>query len=80
MTDKISAKDSDEEILKVFNLFDTEGTGKITFANMKRMAEELGETMTDEEIQNMIDEGDRNKSGDITKEEFLNIMKKTSLY
>jgi Ca2+-binding EF-hand superfamily protein len=31
-------------------------TGKITFKNLKRVAKELGENMTDEELQEMIDE------------------------
>ena len=33
--------------------------GKISFKNLKRVAKELGENMTDEELQEMIDEADR---------------------
>jgi centrin-1 len=40
----------------------------------------LGENMTDEELQEMIDEADRDGDGEINEEEFLRIMKKTSLY
>ncbi len=32
--------------------------GKITFRNLKRVAKELGENMSDEELQEMIDEAD----------------------
>lgn len=39
-----------------------------------------GENMTDEELQEMIDEADRDGDGEINEEEFLRIMKKTSLY
>jgi len=39
-------KDSREDILKVFSLFDVEGKGKITVRDLKRVAKELGETMT----------------------------------
>ena len=46
-----SQKDSREEILKAFRLFDDDETGKITFRNLKRVAKELGENMTDEELQ-----------------------------
>lgn len=80
MTAKMSEKDSREEILKAFRLFDDDETGKISFKNLKRVAKELGENMTDEELQEMIDEADRDGDGEISEEEFLRIMKKTSLY
>jgi Ca2+-binding EF-hand superfamily protein len=74
------AKDSKEEIMKAFRLFDDDETGKISFKNLKRVAKELGENLTDEELQEMIDEADRDGDGEINQEEFLRIMKKTSLY
>lgn len=36
--------------------------------------------MTDEEIQEMIDEADRDGDGEIGEEEFMRIMKKTNLF
>ena len=36
--------------------------------------------MTDEELQEMIDEADRDGDGEINEDEFLRIMKKASLY
>ena len=80
MTARMSDKDTREDIQKVFRLFDDDETGKITFRNLKRVAKELGENMTDEELQEMIDEADRDGDGEINEEEFLRIMKKTSLY
>ena len=48
MTAKMSDKDTREDINKVFNLFDDDQTGHITLRNLKRVARELGETMSGE--------------------------------
>uniref|UniRef100_A0A8C8B6K4 EF-hand domain-containing protein n=1 Tax=Otus sunia TaxID=257818 RepID=A0A8C8B6K4_9STRI len=71
MTQKMSEKDSKEEILKAFRLFDDDGTGKISFKNLKRVAKELGENLTDEELQEMIDEADRDGDGEVPEGEFV---------
>ena len=73
-------KDSKEEVLKAFALFDDDGTGKISYKNLKRVAKELGENLTDEELQEMIDEADRDGDGEINQDEFLRIMKKSNLF
>jgi len=36
--------------------------------------------MTDDELQEMIDEADRDGDGEISEEEFIRIMKKTNLF
>ena len=69
-------RDSREEILKVFALFDDDNTGAISFKNLKRVANELGENLTDEELQEMIDEADRDGDGVINEEEFYRVMRK----
>lgn len=51
MTTKFGQRDSKEEMTKAFRLFDDDETGKISFRNLKRVAVELGETITDEELQ-----------------------------
>ncbi|KAM8910882.1 uncharacterized protein cetn4 [Spinachia spinachia] len=80
MTDKMSEIDSKEEILKAFRLFDDDSTGKISFKNLKRVAKELGENLTDEELKEMIDEADQDGDGEVNEKEFLRIMQKTKLY
>ena len=41
---------------------------------MKRVARELGETMTDAELLEMIERADADKDGEISPEEFYSIM------
>jgi centrin-1 len=55
-------------------------TGKIAFDDLKAVAKELGETMSDEELMEMIKEADKDGDGLVSEEEFLRIMKKTNLF
>ena len=80
MTVKMGERDSKEEMIKAFRLFDDDETGKISFRNLKRVSKELGEKMADEELQEMIDEADMDGDGEVSQDEFLRIMKKTNLY
>merc|ERR1712146_393307 len=80
MSQKILNRDPKDVILKAFRLFDDDETGKISFKNLKRVAKELGERMTDEELQEMIDEADCDGDGEVNEEEFLRIMKRTNLF
>ena len=94
LSEKYLNRDPIEEIIKAFKLFDDEGTGKISLKNLRRVARELGENLSDEELQAMIDEFDKDQDGASTcihptsssilfvvnQEEFISIMKQTSLY
>merc|ERR1711906_23926 len=74
MTGKMGEKDSREDIEKGFKLFDDDNTNKISFRNLARVAEELGENIDDEELQDMINQADRD--GETNIDEFYRIMKK----
>jgi Ca2+-binding EF-hand superfamily protein len=52
----------------------------ISFKNLKRVAKELGENLTDEELQEMIDEADREGEGEVSQEDFMRILHKTHLF
>jgi centrin-1 len=76
MRGRMPDKNSREEINKVFALFDEEDKGKISFRNLKRISQELGETLSDAELQEMIEEADRDGDGLINPEEFYRVMRK----
>ncbi|XP_072020803.1 centrin-3 isoform X2 [Amphiura filiformis] len=74
ITDWMLERDPQEEILKAFRLFDDDDSGKIGIRNLRRVARELGENMTEEELRAMIDEFDKDGDGEINEEEFIAIM------
>ena len=76
MTARMSDKDTREDIEKVFKLFDDERTGKISIKNLRRVARELGETMDESELQEMIERADSDGDGLVTLDDFFNIMTK----
>lgn len=74
MTDLILERDPEEELAKAFKLFDDDDSGKISLRNLRRVARELGENMTDDELRAMIDEFDTDGDGEINLEDFIAIM------
>lgn len=77
---KTAPKEPSSEISKVFDLLDLDKTGMITIDNLRAIAKELNEEITEDELQEMIAEADTDGDLQINKEEFQEIMKKTSLY
>eukprot|EP00397_Hematodinium_sp_SG-2012_P052913 GEMP01062858.1.p2 GENE.GEMP01062858.1~~GEMP01062858.1.p2 ORF type:complete len:182 (+),score=61.91 GEMP01062858.1:73-618(+) len=76
MGGRMGSRNSREEISKVFKLFDEDDMGKISFRNLKRVAQEIGENLTEAELQEMIDEADKDGDGLINHEEFYRVMRK----
>lgn len=76
MTARMSDRDSKEDIRKVFKLFDEENSGYVTLKSLRRVAKELGESMEDGELQEMIERADSHGDGHVTFDDFYNIMTK----
>eukprot|EP00923_Selenidium_pygospionis_P050209 GHVN01086708.1.p1 GENE.GHVN01086708.1~~GHVN01086708.1.p1 ORF type:complete len:128 (-),score=38.30 GHVN01086708.1:285-668(-) len=74
MDGRMPDKNSPEEIEKMFLLFDEDGTGSISIKNLKRIAHEIAEPVTDEELEQMIREADRNGDGVIDRDEFFRVI------
>merc|ERR1711907_352432 len=80
MEQKILNKDQKDDLLKAFKLMDDDETGKISLKNLKRVAKELGETMTEEDLLEVIAESDKDGDGELSVDEFLAVMKKNELF
>lgn len=69
---------SREDIAKIFNLFDVEKTGYISLNQLKRIARELGETMSDAELLEMIERASSRDDGLVSLDDFCNILSKAN--
>ena len=76
MAPRLKKANTRDEIMKVFQLFDVSKQGFITGRELRRMADDCGETLSDEELHQMIAEADRNGDGKISFDEFFRVMKK----
>lgn len=65
-----------DDMTRMFRLFDKDKKGYIELRDLKRIAAELGENMTDAELREMVDRGSTQAHGKVTLEEFTTIMNK----
>lgn len=68
------------EMSKAFKLFCMRGEDIITPEGLRAICDDLGEKVTDEEIDEMIEEADKNKDGRVTEDDFIQILKKTNMF
>merc|ERR1712185_313083 len=80
MTNKILNKDPKDDMVKAFKLFDDDQTGTVSFKNLKRVAKETNQLLTDDELQEMLNDADKDGDGVLNEEEWLIMMKKLSLF
>ena len=72
---KLGNRETREGIDKIFDLFDDDKTGYISLNNIRRVAKELGETLSTEELKEMIQRASSNGE-EISKDDFYKIMTK----
>ena len=74
MERKMKDTDSEEEIKEAFRVFDKDGNGFISAAELKHVMTNLGEILSDAEIDTMIAEADLDVDGQVNYEEFVKMM------
>merc|ERR1712224_83231 len=80
MTNKILNKDPKDDMLKAFRLFDDDETGTVSFKNLKRVAKETNQSLSEDELQEMFNDADKDGDGVLNEEEFLRMMKILNLF
>uniref|UniRef100_A0A2K6QHQ0 EF-hand domain-containing protein n=1 Tax=Rhinopithecus roxellana TaxID=61622 RepID=A0A2K6QHQ0_RHIRO len=71
MARKIKATDSEEEIREAFS---KDGNGSVSAAELRHVMTNLGEKLTDEEVDETIREADTDGDGQVNYEEFVQMM------
>lgn len=69
-----NAENAEEEMLEAFKVFDSDGNGMISADELKQIMFNLGEKLTQEEVDDMVKEADIDGDGEINYEEFVNMM------
>jgi len=72
---RLSAHDSDAELLRAFALFDRQKKGLLSVDDLRAVARELGEHVTSEELEQMIAEADTDGDGLVSQQDFVAVMK-----
>ncbi|EXJ55571.1 calmodulin [Cladophialophora yegresii CBS 114405] len=65
MSTTVKAQDFAHETRAAFNVFDKDGSGTISADELRQVMKSLGENLTDEEIDEMIREADKDSNGTI---------------
>ncbi|KAL6299368.1 putative calmodulin variant 1 [Sparassis latifolia] len=74
MARKMRDTDSEEEIKEAFKVFDKDGNGYISAAELRHVMTNLGEKLSDNEVDEMIREADVDGDGQINYDEFVKMM------
>ena len=66
--------DIEEELMEAFKVFDKDGNGRLEANELKHIMLTLGERLSDEEIEEMINEADSKGQGYIDYKDFVKLM------
>ncbi|XP_002737577.1 uncharacterized protein LOC100369336 [Saccoglossus kowalevskii] len=66
---------SEQEIYEAFRAMDIDGSGTISAEELREVVKRLGEDLTEDDIQEMVELVDENGDGEIDYGEFVKIMR-----
>merc|ERR1712118_142763 len=79
MSSKINDGDTVEEMREAFLVFDRDRSGSVTASELKHVMNNFGETVTDEEVEAMIQQADADGDGELSFDDFLQFIRKKGL-
>ena len=65
MAQKVKKSDSDAELRAAFEVFDKDNNGTISADELRHLMKSIGEDLTDQDINEMIKEADKNGDGNV---------------
>lgn len=74
MSKKMKESDREEELREAFRVFDRDGDGYISSAELSHVMINLGEKLTEDDVEDMIKEADVDGDGRVNYEEFVTIL------
>ncbi|KAB2014640.1 hypothetical protein ES319_D09G240500v1 [Gossypium barbadense] len=74
MARKMQETDAEEELKEAFRVFDKDLNGYISASELRNVMMNLGEKLSDEEVEQMIKEADLDGDGQVNYDEFVKMM------
>ncbi|PAA48296.1 hypothetical protein BOX15_Mlig013024g1 [Macrostomum lignano] len=71
MAEKMKPRDTEEAIIEAFRVFDKQNSGMVSASELRNQLTQLGERLTDEEVDALIKEADCDGEGQIRYEDFV---------
>lgn len=74
MTAKVGEHSSKEELERVYRLFDTQSKDMITLETLKKISQEVGDNLSDEELKDILSRCDIDKNGQVGFGDFYDVI------
>ncbi|XP_061173984.1 calmodulin-like [Saccostrea echinata] len=74
MSKREKDEETEDDLLEAFRVFDRDGDGHISTTELRMVMLNLGEKMSEEEVENMMKEADEDGDGQVNYQEFVKMM------
>ena len=78
LTARFNENTPKSDLERVFKLFDTDNSKSLSVANLRAVADQVGDVITDDELADILLKNDMNNDGKLDFEDFYNVLTKKS--